>query len=145
MSLRKKMVKKEGGFTLIELLVTITIVAVLFSLALVSLQGARTSARDAKRKADLEEIRSSLEMCRADAGAYPIANIFSTASSHGSFTCSGVTYNMPGDPSSFGYRYVSTDGQAYRLCAHLEGGTGSLTGVCLNACGGTCNYEANQP
>lgn len=62
---------KEKGFTLIELLVVMTIIAILAGLALVSYQGARKTARDGKRKADMETIRSALEMYRADNGEYP--------------------------------------------------------------------------
>ena len=42
------------GFTLIELLVTISIIGILIGLSVFGLQGARQSARDAKRKADLD-------------------------------------------------------------------------------------------
>ncbi len=41
------------GFTLIELLVVIAITAILIGLSVFGLQGARESARDAQRKADL--------------------------------------------------------------------------------------------
>jgi len=62
---------KRRGFTLIELMVVLTVIGVLMGLALVSHQGARKSARDGKRKADLEQIRSALEMYRADKEEYP--------------------------------------------------------------------------
>lgn len=63
-------INKKKGFTLIELLVAMTIVAVLMGLALVSFQGAKKTARDGKRKTDLEQLRSALEMYRADNGHY---------------------------------------------------------------------------
>jgi len=62
---------KKTGFTLIELLVSLTIMAIIMGLALVAFQGSRKTARDARRKTDLEEIRSALEMYRADKGQYP--------------------------------------------------------------------------
>lgn len=61
----------KAGFTLIELLVVISIIGILASLLLVSYQGTKKTARDGKRKADLEQIRSALEMYRADRGSYP--------------------------------------------------------------------------
>jgi len=63
--------KKNQGFTLIEVLVATTIIAVLTSIGVVSYQAANRRARDAKRKADLEQIRSALEMYRADNNWYP--------------------------------------------------------------------------
>ena len=49
----------ERGFTLIELLIVIVIIGILMSVLLVSYQGTRRTARDGKRKADLEQIRSA--------------------------------------------------------------------------------------
>ena len=59
------------GFTLIELLVAATIIAVLTSIGVVSYQAANKQARDAKRKADLEQVRAALEMYKADNNWYP--------------------------------------------------------------------------
>lgn len=59
------------GFTLIEILVVITIISILMSLLFVAYEGSRKAGRDAKRKADLEQIRGALEMYRSDKGYYP--------------------------------------------------------------------------
>jgi len=61
---------KKNGYTLIELLVTITIVLVLGTLGFVSYGYASANVRDAKRKSDLEGLRSALEMYRSDNGYY---------------------------------------------------------------------------
>ena len=63
--------KQKPGFTLIEVLVAATIVALLTSIGVVSYQAANRRARDAKRKADLEQIRAALEMYKADNNWYP--------------------------------------------------------------------------
>lgn len=128
---------KERGFTLVELLVTMTIMAVLISLALVSYQGARRSARDGKRKAELEEIRSALEMYRADEGIYPPDLP----------TLDGAGYiEVPSDPiAGRSYSYNRTSANAYNLCAALEINTGSSYLNCGGDCGVGCNYQVINP
>lgn len=49
---------KQKGFTLIELLVVIAIIGLLSSLAVVSLNSARSKAYDAQIKSDLSQIRT---------------------------------------------------------------------------------------
>ena len=61
---------RKKGFTLIELLIVIAIIGILMSLSLFGIQGARKSSRDAKRKTDLESIRTALELFKADNGSY---------------------------------------------------------------------------
>lgn len=58
--------KKKCGFTLIELLVVIAIIGMLAGIVLVSLGGARTKARDARRIADFRQIVAAMEMCLDD-------------------------------------------------------------------------------
>ena len=60
------------GFTLIELLVVIAIIGVLSSVVLASLNTARVRARDAQRYANLQQVRSALELyASANNGQYP--------------------------------------------------------------------------
>lgn len=136
----------KKGFTLIELLIVMTIIAILAGLALVSYQSARKSARDGKRKAELEEVRSALEMYRADCDAYLIGTLYSGSD----ITCDSNTYmTIPSDPNpAQRYRYDSSDGVTYDLCTTLEIGGGSVSG-----CGGSdgcgtgvsCNYKTTNP
>ncbi len=131
---------KNKGFTLIELLVVMTIIALLLGLSLVSYQGARKVARDGQRKADLEEIRSALEMCRTDTGSYP-----GSLSSGSPLTCGGETYldEVPSDPLSGRQYAYSGSADSYSLYAALEIDTGdSYSGDCGDA---TCNYQVTNP
>ena len=61
----------KKGFTLIELLTVIAIIGILATIVTVSTNKARTQARDAKRKADLNAVSSSLEMYYAQNKKYP--------------------------------------------------------------------------
>ena len=60
------------GFTLIELLVVISIIGLLSSFAMVSLNVARQKARDALRKGDMAQLRTALYLYYDDNLAYPI-------------------------------------------------------------------------
>ncbi|MCX6726100.1 MAG: type II secretion system protein [Candidatus Shapirobacteria bacterium] len=132
--------KTQRGFTLIELLVTMTIMAMLMGIALVSYQGARKSARDGKRKTDLEQIRSALEMCRTDSGSYPIGNL----SSGGTIICNTKTYlTIPADPLTDRiYSYTGT-ANTYTLCVTLEVSSGTVIGC--GSCTLNCNYKTVNP
>jgi len=58
------------GFTLIELLVVITIIGLLATIILVSLNSAREKARDARRKTDIKQLELALEFNYDKYGAY---------------------------------------------------------------------------
>jgi general secretion pathway protein G len=109
--------KRNKGFTFVELLVVITIIAVLTAVGMVSYQSTAKGSRDAKRKTDLENIRSALEICRLEDGEYP-ASIDTTV------TCTGGTVTMsdvPVDPKTEAeYDYTRTSDTTYTLDTTLE-------------------------
>jgi len=68
--LKSRSGNKRRGFTLIELLVTISIIGLLSTLAVVSLNNARGKARDSKRMYDLSIVRTAIELYRFDHNDY---------------------------------------------------------------------------
>lgn len=141
------------GFTLVELLIVVTIIGILMGISIFGLQGARESSRDARRKADLEELRSEFEIYKSDCNAYPSAAQFASPPivGDGSTTSclSTNTYvaSIPTDPISPNADYLySSDGVSYSICAALEGATGTQTCGVSSACGlATCNYKVTNP
>lgn len=79
----QKNIKK--GFTLIELLVVVAILGVLASMITVSLNRARISARDAKRIAEINQMRKAVEVYYLNHDAYPQVNDTNIATGWSSF------------------------------------------------------------
>lgn len=163
-SLPENFVRAKQGFTLIELLVVIMIIGVLVGISLFALTGARESARDGRRKADLEAIRSALELYKADCNAYVSAsgNVGSALDTDASGTrlvgsgasSSCPTTNVylekiPNDILSGRNYYYSSAGTTYEVCARLESPPTSpdTCGGGANNCGtsNTCNYRVTNP
>jgi prepilin-type N-terminal cleavage/methylation domain-containing protein len=61
---------KFKGFTLIELLVVIAVIGLLSTLAVVALNDARAKSRDTRRKADLKQIQTALNLYYDTYGNY---------------------------------------------------------------------------
>jgi len=101
MSLLKR--KRPRGFTLIELLVVIAIIGILSSVVLAVLNNARMKARDARRIADLSQIRTAIEMFYNDFGYYPPSGC--------GYDCNGysVSYNDSWNDLAFALNpYISS-------------------------------------
>jgi general secretion pathway protein G len=142
----------KKGFTLIELLVVISIIGILLALSVFGLQGARLASRDAKRKSDLELIRSGLEIYKADCDTYP-ATLLQGGTLIGSGLNTSCSANntyitlVPSDPlTTSQYSYTaSSSNTKYTLCATLEQAPSnpdiSGCGSCITA----CNYKVTNP
>ncbi len=119
-------IKLKTGFTLIELLVVISIIGVLMAISLFGFQGARESSRDARRKSDLEMIRSGLEIYKSDCNVYPPSPLGTSLVGSGTPASCAVanTYisSVPKDPldPTGVYTYTRLTTSTYSLCASLE-------------------------
>lgn len=143
------MIKK--GFTLVELLVVISIIGILLSLSVFSLQNARESSRDARRKADLEQIKSGLEIYRSDCNTYPTTALSGSLIGSGTPTSCATTNTyiskIPTDPLSPTKKYAySSNGTTYTICASLEKPPSpSMDVTGCGSCTTTCNYKIINP
>lgn len=127
-NLQLKFQSLSRGFTLIEMLIVITIIAVLASMILVGMGGARAKARDARRIGDLHNIQNALELYYANYGTYP-TNTYNSVTDWDNFMTliegSNIGVNrVPKDPldrDSYYYRYEpNSEGTNYILGAKLE-------------------------
>src|SRR3989339_975856 len=134
--------KINKGFTLVELLVVATIIAILAGIGVTSYISLSRQSRDSRRKADLENLRSALEMYRSENNYYPFSLSELVPSKH--------VNSVPVDPKTqANYVYCPSPGVPgdqvnYDLCASLE--QTSTTATCCevdNSCGTgvTCNYK----
>lgn len=109
--------KHQKGFTLIELLVVITILGVMAAIGLTSFKTANQKARNSRRAADIQQLRSALEMYKTDTGAYPLTAAGLTVLD--SYT-SGQRVKDPKNSAPYTYEYVSSNGSTYTLTYYTE-------------------------
>ena len=68
--------KHSNGFTLVELLVVISIITLLASVVLTSLNSARAKARDAQRKENLHQMETALRIYFLDNNDFPHCGLY---------------------------------------------------------------------
>lgn len=154
----------SAGFTLIELLIVIVILGILATIGLTFFTSAQMRGRDTKRKNDLKQVATALELYYSDYSVYPTASVDGKINGCPSTTptsCSwdgktseftdGKTMYMkmvPADPSSsngYYYRTVTVDSvanQGYQLFAALENSQDQSRISTAYSCGAnTCNFS----
>lgn len=116
----------KKGFTIVEILVVLAIIAIIVSIGTVSFNNVRSRSEDAKRKTDMEEIRSALEQYKSNNNQYPTP--FVTITMGMQFGLSGLTdvnntymQKIPQDPDfpAKSYHYTS-NGTDYTLKSELN-------------------------
>lgn len=128
--------QNKNGFTLIEVLVVATIISLLASIGFVSYTTFSKQSRDARRKTDLENVRSALELYRSDNDYYP-QNLLTIAPTY--------ILTTPADPQTpdrlYPYSPTGSPATSYTICAGLEGVATSKTGCGDCGSGITCSYK----
>ncbi len=135
----------KNGFTLIEVLVVATIIALLAAAGMVSYSQFSKQSRDAKRKADIEQIRAALEMFRSSSSGSSYPASVNSCDNLSSYLVSGSPSYMstiPQDPQSKTNTYYydcHVYAQTYTVAAYLE--TSSKN--CSQTCGPSknCGYQ----
>ncbi|MFZ2024956.1 MAG: prepilin-type N-terminal cleavage/methylation domain-containing protein [Microgenomates group bacterium] len=141
------------GFTLMEILIAIAIIAVLTAIGIVSYGSINRNARNAKRKSDVGQMQSALELYRSDFGYYPAINtggmaVAETLEENADF----LTYlsDVPVDPKHVSYMYQALSenaGQYYGYCiaATLEPSDLATDTTCGTLDLGGYNYGRKNP
>lgn len=73
------------GFTLIEILVAVSIIAIISAVGLAAYSKAQSVARDTKRRQDLVNIRTVLELYKQKNGTYPTTSSWVDSSAGGTW------------------------------------------------------------
>ena len=163
---------KNSGFTLVEIIVVVGILGLLITglISLINPSLQLEKSRDSKRKSDLKQIQSALELYRADQDSYPTPRLNSVAICSGislAYTCASpeVTYmqTVPKDPNATGNnrQYYYCTGTAppcnvpvangYRIYSCLENANDTdpnklaSFGVNLGCPSGSVYYYVNNP
>lgn len=135
---------RNKGFTLVEILVVATIIGLLASVGIFSYVQFSKQSRDAKRKSDLEVVRSAVELYRSSNNTYPLSVTWGgDICDPGG--CVNGTYlqGVPNDPkaSTDATYYYTSDGSDYTLGASMESSSTSTCGDCNSGAGTqSCNY-----
>lgn len=142
---------RRKAFTLIELLIVITIIGILSVALIPRLTGGPAKARDAQRKAALQQIGTALEFYADDnSGAYPAAPdcVNDMTAELGPYLTSiptdplaGNNWGGEGDQcvGAAGYTYIPVDG-GFLLFAQME--NVNATGTGLYAASGANIFDA---
>lgn len=151
----------KQAFTLIELLVVIVIIGIITGIIVISLGDARDNARDAVRKADINQLSKAVMIYNTDnqESSLPVSEEGCNIGDEGLEGCDDEifgTANVLKDPIGLHYKYFS-DGNNYILSAKLADGTdycfrsetgtygaSGCTGFIPAVTDGLCGSSSNQ-
>jgi prepilin-type N-terminal cleavage/methylation domain-containing protein len=136
MARKKCKSKNKKAFTLIELLIVIAIIGILAALIIANLSAARARARDAQRKAQLQQIATALQLYFDVKNDYPasmsssmntLTTYFLCSDSGFSTSCTGTKYAeftppVGGSDQNYSYARTTTSAGApdFKIYTKLE-------------------------
>jgi len=113
--------KQKKSFTLIEMLIVIVIIGILAAALVPRLQSVQSRARDAKRKADLNQLNTAMQIKYGDRNSLPASVGRITTGTHAYLELTGYMTSVPLDPqtptTNYGYRRKDWDIVTYYGCA----------------------------
>jgi len=146
--------KTSSGFTLMELIVAIGLILILTTAVLGNYIASQKSARDARRKTDLESLKQTLEIYKSSVSppAYPAVTAGTVENLRPILVPDYVNSNaLATDPNAdkgYYYYYGRQTSLTYVLCAYLERKSPSYADCPVSpiSCGSQdCNYGVTQP
>lgn len=138
--------KKSRGFTLLELIIVLGLISTMLLLGATVYSQSQKRSRDAKRKGDLNNIRSALELYRSNNSFYPL-NL--TDLTIGTVYLKSIPLD-PYDPRQ-SYKYIPKSGcdnttvlcNDYTLGTILENTPNPVCSVTITCPTNACNFCLN--
>lgn len=163
--MKQNRLNNNQAFTLIELLVAIAIIATLIGLAIPNFLGARSRAKDARRKGEVQQLKNALQLYYNDFHVYPasangtahgvsVFNYISGCGAAGTSLCpatctadfaaggsgcdSVYTAKFPGELGSSMFYYQRNSGSDFCLKVPLENASDSDITGSQGKCASVC-------
>lgn len=163
--MKSNITKYNDAFSLIELLVSIAVIATIIGIALPNFLGARTRARDVRRKSEVQQFKTALQLYYTDYGGYPADSggpLYGTLKGCGvngtdACPCTNTTdfaaggggcdtvymSQLPGEFGTSMYYYQKNSGADFCLKVPLENNSDADSSASQGRCDAVCPFMAS--